>query len=57
MGWVKQAQSKVLEIIQSDIGGEEKVNEILCLVFERQDNTDNLLRRGFVSMAIQNEEL
>ena len=54
---IQQVNNKLLEILKEDIDSEKKVSRILSLVFLRQDNTDNLLKQGFIGITIQNTEL
>ena len=54
---IQFVQSKVSSILKSDIQSERKLAELVSLVCQRQDKTDELLKQGFVGLSIQNAEL
>ena len=54
---IQFVQSKVLDILKSNNQSEQKVAELVSLVCQRQDKTDELLKQGFVGLSIQNAEL
>lgn len=54
---IKQVQTKITEILKTESNTEEKIAEIMSLMFQRQDQTDVLLQQGFIGLSIQNQEL
>lgn len=54
---IRQVHTKIADILKTENETEEKVAEIISLVFQRQDQTDILLQQGFVGLSIQNSEL
>jgi site-specific recombinase XerD len=54
---IKQVQTKIAEILKTGSNTEEKIAEIMSLMFQRQDQTDVLLQQGFIGLSIQNQEL
>jgi len=54
---IKQVQTRITEILKTESDTEEKIAEIVSLMFQRQDQTDVLLQQGFIGLSIQNKEL
>lgn len=54
---IQLVQKEIASIVQTDITSDEKIAQIVSLVFKRQDMTDDLLRQGFIGISVQNAEL
>lgn len=54
---IKQVHTKIEDILKTKSETEEKIAEIVSLVFQRQDQTDILLQQGFIGLSVQNAEL
>lgn len=54
---IREVQLKIYDILNSNEDSEKKIAEIVSLVFQRQDQTDKLLRQGFIRLSVQNSEL
>lgn len=53
----KKIKPDLVKIVNSKVGLDQKVNQLAFLITENQSETKNILKQGFVGIALQNEEL
>ena len=54
---IQEVKTKVSEILASGSNTEEKINAVVSVVVQRQDSTTELMKQGFIGLALQNEEI
>jgi site-specific recombinase XerD len=54
---INEVKTKISEILSSDAESEVKIGEIIAIVAQRQDSSTEVMKKGFVGLAVQNTEL
>jgi len=54
---IEKVESKLTKIIDSDVGRDEKFQQLFSLMAEGHVETQSMMKEGFVGLAIQNAEL
>lgn len=54
---IQEVKKKISAVLASDFKSEEKIAELISIVVQRQDGSTELMKKGFIGLAVQNTEL